>query len=433
MTMIVLDSTTPWGLMASVQQPKVSIGKFVQAEEDTSHFPQTDYDPLSEGFFGNSTQANYPLTPKIPDFNKIRIINPTAGRADTPKYATWVANEQYQDDLKFQSYIKAQQVVIPGKLPAAPVYGPSRELQIKVSPNFPTVYAHRITPSDFDELAEENQTLRNKVLERMWACPICNTTFKNYNKTTIREHVQEHIKQIQEAGECPICGDANWAFMSIDQRRGHFAWHMAKEQDAAKQASWQQVQCPACDIDLSNMRPEAIVEHCLKHSPGIVQYCDKCGLHEANCTKYEILHHDQVCRAAPERQKTDPEPVFCESCGKDTANQTQIQKALHTRDCQTMPTASSKTFCTKCGLDITTFNNMQLTRHNSHCRVPRGFKRKFCGRCATDVSELDTTQKARHRRLCRSHKTGTPHPEFGTGTSVSSGLKACTLPPQPLP
>jgi hypothetical protein len=359
-------------------------------------------------FIGNSAPIYRPTTSRVPNFNRTRIVKPAAGKAKTPKYTDWLANEEYLDELKHQSYIKDQQVVIPGKLPAAPVYGPSRELQIKVSPNFPTVYAQRITPSDFDELIEQNQTLRNKVLERMWACPICNMGFKTHNNTNIREHMQEHIKQMQEAGECPLCGNTSWALMSTDQKRAHFEWHIARQRAAAVQNPWRQVRCPACDEDLSTLQPEAIVEHCLKHSPDIVQYCDKCGLHEAKCTKEEQMHHQKVCREAPERKNGDPEPVFCEYCGKDTSTQTQTQKTLHARDCQNKPTASSKIFCTKCGLDITVLNNVQLASHTSRCVVPRGIKRKFCRRCATDLSEGDATRKSLHRRSCRSHKVMTP-------------------------
>jgi hypothetical protein len=411
---IVLDTTTEWGLMSSVEQPRFSEpGKPSQAQLQAGQITFTStsagakdpaansvHDPVPIDFLTGDRPNTNAHKPRIPEFNRPRIVKPTAAKAIAPKYATWLANEDYQDHLKLQSYVKDQRAVIPGKLPAAPVYGPSRELQLRVSPNFPTVYVQRITPSDIEELMNENQTLRNKVLERMWACNICNTEFKNHDNTSIREHGQEHIKQIQEAGECPLCGSVNWAFMTMDQRREHFKWHIFQENASAKQSPWQELQCPACDRDFSIMHPESIIDHCLKHTPSVVQYCDKCGLHVAKCTKEELTHHQLVCRSAPERKKNDPEPVFCESCGKDTSNQTEIQMILHMRDCQNRPTASSKAFCTRCGLDTTMFNNMQLASHTSRCAVPRGVKRKFCGRCSTDLSEMGSGDKSSHKRIC---------------------------------
>ena len=413
-----LDTTSEWGLVSSVQQPKLTIPgnpsklklpvekiASTLAEQSTPVRPANGaYNPVAGSFVNNSRPNNRTTAPRIPKFNRTRIVNQTAAKAIAPKYATWLASEEYQDHLKQQSYVKDQQAVIPGKLPAAPVYGPSRELQLKVSPNFPTVYAQRITLSDFYELMDENQTLRNKVLERMWACDICNTSFKNHNNTSIRKHKQEHIEQMQDAGECPLCGSTAWVFLSMDQKRTHLQWHTAKEISAAVQGFWREFQCPACDKGFSTMRPESIIDHCLKHIPDVVQYCDKCGLHEYKCTKEELIHHRQVCRDAPERKNNDPEPIFCESCGKDTSSQTEILKALHARDCHSKRTASSKIFCTKCGLDISTFNNARLARHTSRCVVPRGVKRKFCSRCSMNLSELDSTDKSNHKRSCRPNK-----------------------------
>jgi hypothetical protein len=375
------------------------------AEKNTPFPLADDAHNAAPGSFVNNRRSNNRATaPRIPEFNRTRIVKPMAAKATVPRYISWLANEQHQDNLKQQSYFKDQKAVIPGKLPAAPVYGPSRELQLKVGPNFPTVYAQRITPSDFDELLDENQTLRNKVLERMWCCDICNTAFRNHNNSSIREHKQEHIKQIQEAGECPLCGSENWAFLSMDQKRAHLQWHTARTVTKAIQNSWRELQCPACDKDFSTMRPESIIDHCLKHGPHVVQYCDKCGFHEYKCTKEELVHHRQVCRDAPERKNGDPEPIFCEYCGKDTSTQTKTQKTLHTRDCQETVPGASKLFCTKCGMDITTFNNAQVERHASRCVIPRGVKRRFCGRCSTDLFELDSTEKSNHKRSCRLSK-----------------------------
>jgi uncharacterized protein with PIN domain len=315
-----------------------------------------------------------------------------------------MANEEYQDKLQQQSYIKDQQAVIPGKLPAAPIYGPSRELQIKVGPSMPTVYAQRLTPTDIGELIEENQTLRNRVLERMWACPICNLPFKKYDIAKIREHAQEHNKQMQEAGQCPLCGTSDWAFMSMDQKWEHLQWHMAKNFATAKPDPWQQVQCPACDMDFSMMRPETIIAHCLRHSPSIVQCCGRCGLNKAQCTNEELIHHQQACREAPDRKTGDPVPKFCECCGKDTSTQTRSRELLHSRDCKRHMTIG-KTFCTKCGLDITTLDDLQISAHTSRCTTPRGITGQFCGRCATDLSKLDTIGTAGHQQTCQPSKS----------------------------
>jgi hypothetical protein len=347
---------------------------------------------------------SHTTTQKVPEFNRVRILKSTAGRVRIPKYATWMANEEYLDGLKQQSYVRDQQAVIPGKLPAAPVFGPSRELQIKIGSSLPTIYAHHLTATDIGELQDENQNLRNMVLERMWSCSICDQVFNNYDRDQIREHGREHINQIQESGQCPWCGNTNWAFMSSDKKRHHLKWHMAEESTTNMSDFWRQAQCPACDMSFATMKPEFIIDHCLKHSPDIVQYCDKCGLHEAKCINEELLHHRRVCREAPDRQQGDPLPTFCESCGKDTSSHTNLQKSLHSRDCQNGLTPVNRTFCAKCGLETSTFNNLELTGHASRCAVPRGITGKYCSRCATDLSELDVTGTSRHLQTCRPNK-----------------------------
>lgn len=289
---------------------------------------------------------------------------------------------------------------MPGKLPAAPIYGPSRELQIKVGASMPTVYAQRLTPTDIEQLIEENQTLRNKALERIWACPICNVSFKNYESVKIREHAQEHIKQIKEAGQCPLCGISDWAFMSADQKWEHLQWHIAKSLPVDGPGHWQQVYCPGCDMDLSRMRPQNIVAHCLGHNSSTARWCDRCGLDVEQCTNEELKHHWKVCREAPDRMAGDPQPKFCNCCGKDTSTDTRTQHLLHSRDCKPHNKSS---FCTKCGFDITTLDGLQRAAHASHCTPPGGMAGKFCARCATDLSKLDTVATAVHQQTCRAN------------------------------
>jgi len=311
-----------------------------------------------------------------------------------------MANESHLNGLQRQSYIKDQSVIIPGKQPAAPIYGPSRELQIKVGPSLPTVYAQRLTPTDIDQLLEENQNLRNKVLDRMWSCPICDVALNHHDNDKIREHGEEHIKQMEEAGQCPWCENTNWAFMTRDQKQHHFQQHMSMEQTDQIRKFWKQIQCPACDIDFTGMTPEVIIKHCLKHNPNVVQYCDKCGLHEAACTEGELINHRKTCREAPDWKEGEPLPAFCEFCGKDTSTQTEAELLLHERDCLNIPRANFERFCTKCGLDISILNNRDLAGHDSRCRAPRGHRKRFCARCGTHLTGLDETGKFRHGETC---------------------------------
>jgi hypothetical protein len=327
-------------------------------------------------------------------------LKPTAGKAKVQKWASWMANESHLNGLQRQSYIKDQSVIIPGKQPAAPIYGPSRELQIKVGPSLPTVYAQRLTPTDIDQLLEENQNLRNKVLDRMWSCPICDVALNHHDNDKIREHGEEHIKQMEEAGQCPWCENTNWAFMTRDQKQHHFQQHMSMEQTDQIRKFWKQIQCPACDIDFTGMTPEVIIKHCLKHNPNVVQYCDKCGLHEAACTEGELINHRKTCREAPDWKEGEPLPAFCEFCGKDTSTQTEAELLLHERDCLNIPRANFERFCTKCGLDISILNNRDLAGHDSRCRAPRGHRKRFCARCGTNLTGLDETGKFRHGETC---------------------------------
>lgn len=431
-----LDKTDGWGL-----QPTVPLSNHGQPAPDIAETSKQQ--PSGGKYSGDSGQGFPPVTkpheppldaagqpstlprlPKIPEFNMPRIVKPRAEKAKIPKYTDWMENETYLNGLKQQSYIKDQPVVIPGGLPIAPVYGPSRELQIKAGPSVPTVYAQRITLTDIGELLDENQNLRNRALDRMWSCPICeNVTFKHYDNDGIREHAEDHRRKLEEAGQCPWCGIATWAVMTSEERREHSRKHTAGDDIGTARNLWKWPRCPTCDVDFSSMLPDAIIKHCLDHTPDALQYCDKCGLHEAGCTTEELAHHHQVCRQAPERQKWQTLPIFCERCGKNISSQSSSQVLRHATDCPVEATQRGRLFCTKCGLDTHLFNNQELENHAFRCTVPGGVVGgMFCGRCATNLTKLSKASRASHNQTC----SGQPSESAANSEANIAGMLNCS-------
>lgn len=131
---------------------------------------------------GGSGGAGAWIPQKSTRYNRERIIANAAGKPKAQKWADWLTEQSYQDKLQRNSWIKDQGVVEPGKMPAAPVFGPTSELMLRVGSSMPTIYAQRLTPTDIKYLQDENQKLRNQVLDRMWACQICDMGFETYGQ-----------------------------------------------------------------------------------------------------------------------------------------------------------------------------------------------------------------------------------------------------------
>ena len=332
--------------------------------------------------------------------NKEKFVAAAAGKPKSQTWSDWMTEQHFQDGLQRKSWIRDQSVVEPGRMPAPPLFGPSRELQLRVGSSMPTIYVQRLTPTDIKQLQDENQKLRNKVLDRMDACPICSETFEAYETDKIRDHVKQHQKQLEEAGQCPSCGDPQWAFMTNYEKRTHFATHQYHNESATIKQFYKDQHCPVCDRDLSRLTPEQVINHCLEHAPGQVQYCNRCGLDEKDCNAEELDHHRHKCRLAKDRYPFEPEPVFCKNCGLDVTHATPDDNIKHQKNCREEPMGR---FCMKCGLNMSMhhWNQEAIDRHSSHCMPPSGLKKKFCEKCRTEMASLDTIGRSHHQQTCR--------------------------------
>jgi hypothetical protein len=333
--------------------------------------------------------------------NKERIVSPAARKTKTKSWSSWVAEERYQDGLQRESYVKDQTVILPGKLPAPPLYGPSREIQLKVGNSMPTIYSQRLTPTDIQKLVDENQSLRNKLLDRMTLCQICDAEFREFDKEQIRDHIQQHVDQLKEVGRCPCCSDSQWAFMTADEKKSHLLIHQNQNETDKMKDFFNDQFCFACDKDLSRLMPEDIMHHCYSHSSDSIKFCDRCGLDKSQCNELEIINHQEVCVRRPARYDGEKDDEYCGFCGLDTTNETADQRARHRTACPSK--ADSGYYCTRCSLS---FSNDQIwtptaiATHNDHCKPPRGYKRKFCVKCQQEFSKLDDNGRAAHQRNC---------------------------------
>jgi hypothetical protein len=332
--------------------------------------------------------------------NRERIVKSPAGKPKAQKWSDWMTEQDFLNGLQRRSWIKDQSVVEPGRMPAPPLYGASRELQLRVGSSMPTIYIQRLTPTDIKQLQNENQKLRNQVLDRIFTCPICDEDFETFEKDKIRDHCRQHQEQLAEAGQCPSCGDPQWAFLTNDQKRSHFAIHRHQHESAIIKKFYEDQCCPVCDRDLSKMKADLVIRHCLEHAPGQVQFCDRCGLNELDCTNQELNHHHLKCRLADDRNTGDPEPVFCENCGMNITRATDEENQAHQKDCYLGPKGR---FCMKCGLNETGhgWEKAAIAKHNSHCTPPSGFNKKYCTKCRTELGSLGEAEIAQHRNTCR--------------------------------
>jgi len=346
-----------------------------------------------EGMADNTSMVNRPLR-----MNRERIIAFPAGKHTPQNWATWSTEQRFLDKQQRMSWIKDQSVIEPGRMPCPPLYGATRELQLKAGDAMPTIFAQRLTPTDISQLHAENQKLRNQVLDRILACPICDEEFETYEKDQIRDHIRLHQQLLEESGQCPSCGDPQWAFMTNDEKRAHFSTHQSQHEGSKIKKFYADQRCPVCDMDLSKMRPEHVIRHCLDHAPGQVRFCDRCGLDELDCDAMELDHHHISCRLAEARKPGDPVPKFCANCGLSGTHLTPDQNVKHLVECRS-DTAGK--FCTKCALDQSSLTAAAIAKHQSHCVSPCGFAKRFCEKCCTEVASLDAHGTAHHHKACR--------------------------------
>ena len=321
-----------------------------------------------------------------------------------PKFEPWIAEQQCQDRLQRDSWWRDQSVIEPGRNPEAPLFGPSRELQLTTGNQLPTIYTQRITPTDIAQLQDENQKLRNKVLERMKNCEFCDVQIALYETDGIRKHHENHVQQLRTAGLCPTCGDTNWLFWSVDLRKDHLHTHQVEAETKQIKQFWGDLQCPVCDTALQKMPTDDILQHMADHQAGLLKFCDRCSLNLQDCCQAELSHHKRKClQVSPGEKNHTTTPAgrsspscFCDKCGMDRTFEDDEARRKHRLVCR----YAAHGFCAKCGIELSLLNQAEEARHMAHCRPPGGMKKSFCKRCATDLDLLDAVGQASHATEC---------------------------------
>ncbi|KAJ8070160.1 hypothetical protein OCU04_000553 [Sclerotinia nivalis] len=336
-----------------------------------------------------------------PRINKTRLILAAAEKTITPKWETWMTDQHRKDALQRRSYIQDQSVIEPGFDPSAPTYGPSKELSLGVSIQTPSVYTQRLTPTDILQLAEENQKLRNGLLERTYNCYVCSVTLAGYEHAEIQRHYAQHLIQLQKEGQCPLCERESWSIMTMEQKKEHLETHQVEADTEMIRNFWNGIECPVCDAKLSGFTAEQVLRHMADHLPGIVEFCDKCGLRTAICNHAELVHHRYTCLDKPDRGPLDLAPSFCGDCGQNRTAEDDAQRGSHVINCTAKNRrVQDKKFCTKCGIDKSAWTPDEIKNHDDHCTSPQGLPKEYCLRCGTKLLGANEAQLDDHRVYC---------------------------------
>lgn len=143
------------------------------------------------------------------------------------EWRVWQAQLHEQDDLRFSAYTDLHSVHRQSKGPLIPQYGQVLEDNIRSGSLMPTLYQAPMTPTQVSNLKSRVKTLENMVLQRIVACPICETQFEagEHHKQDAVSHFQEHQRQLEAAGKCPVCSSSAWGRWTTEQKIGHFKTH----------------------------------------------------------------------------------------------------------------------------------------------------------------------------------------------------------------
>jgi hypothetical protein len=335
---------------------------------------------------------------KGPRLNKERVLKPRSAPVKIQKFDPWMAEERRLDRLQRESWLHDHSAIEPGQKPEPPLFGMPKDLLIGQTDALPSIYSHRLTPTDVDQIVEENQTARYKLLERIVACPLCPAIFELNSAEERTNHFKFHADQIASAGKCPICESEQWMMMDMDQRRDHLAYH---QNVGPKEASFDKLDCPVCNKKLSKIGDaEDILYHMAEHAPGVLKYCDRCGLNIKACSQIELLNHKKICIDGPERLSTDDQLYFCDVCGRDRTHETEEQLVSHRKFCF----LGKGVYCYKCGLDMTKISKENQQRHELRCHHPRGYRKKWCQKCGSDMSKMSDADKVQHQQSCYSRE-----------------------------
>lgn len=345
-------------------------------------------------------QAQRPLRQidsRGPRLNNARILAPRAAPIKTEKFKDWSEKQTFENGRQIRSYLVDQSAVEPGHKPQPPIYGHSREIMHLASDALPSLYCERITPTDISRTIEEKKYLQNQVLERQATCPICTVSLEKYKTDEISDHYNRHVKQIQAAGACPICETEQWMLWTPEERKLHLDTHTDASASKAASDFWDSLFCPVCDIQLDTLgNTKAILYHMAEHTPGILEYCDRCGLNIKSCDQVEIDHHHLECATKPDRALTEPTPIFCDTCGKNRSKRSKGEEIVHRRYCK----LGLGAWCEVCSIELTGWAPDGVSRHKSHCKTPGGFDRKFCSRCGINLAVMDDIGISYHQQTC---------------------------------
>ncbi|KAG9229319.1 hypothetical protein BJ875DRAFT_500036 [Amylocarpus encephaloides] len=349
---------------------------------------------ISFGLIEPNTLPSSPR-PKPVRLNKERYLKNPAVAAKVDKFKPWMTEQNRLDRLQRESYSSAYNAVVPGQDPEPHTFGYSRELMLSGGNGTPAIYSQRLTPTDISQLLEENQKLRNQVLDRTDFCHFCDKTFDGFNHEDTIAHYKAHADQFVDAGRCPICDGENWMIMSQIQKVTHLEAHRKRSESKRMKTFWDAFDCPLCDINLSTFSgPEDVLLHMAEHTPGVLHYCDKCSVDLLAFESAELQRHKKICLDAPDRR--GDELIFCDVCGKNRTNEDEEGLTEHRKHCH----AGKGEFCKICGLNFKDLLLDDAWVHKERCRPPRGFAKKYCRRCGLNVHEMDEDEKEEHTEEC---------------------------------
>ncbi|PMD33796.1 hypothetical protein L207DRAFT_146337 [Hyaloscypha variabilis F] len=381
-----VEQIPPWGLLEA--SPVASTPEIQNKPTQT----QSNQPPITGPIFPPPVPPyQHPLTGRI---NKDRIIKP---RVSTPKpvtWAVWQAESNRQDRLQRDSYHRDQSVIEPGQQPAPPIFGPSRQTPLSTgsSMSLPEPYFIAMTPSDYARKAEENQALRNSCLERMSRCQLCDTSFPEYETDKIAEHLKSHIDALRQAGKCPLCACC-WAALDMQQKKEHLWGHQKQCESDHMRNFWQGFQCPICDEELLALAStDDVLAHMADHPPGLLRFCDRCGLDSTVCSLAHKKHHDQTCLETDQTGKLS----FCNRCGKERSSETEQDRKTHELTCK----PNGSVFCKICGLSLSSMRDNQKHEHSLIHKAPGGPRKTFCKRCGKNLVTMSAEEKATHKQDC---------------------------------
>jgi hypothetical protein len=383
MSCLEVEQTPPWG----VPEPKTSaVPLTTQSRNQT---------PTTAGPISPTTLPMHQGFPdNMPRINKERHLKHRVAPPKVTHWNEWSAESNRLDSLQQRSYHTEQSVIEPGQQPAPPIYGPPRQnpLSVGAAMNMPEPYFWGTTPSDYARKADECQALRNSVLERMSRCQMCAVTFPEYEAEKIVEHLKGHQDALRETGKCPLC-DFCWAALDKEQKKEHLWNHQSECEQDLLRSFWQGFQCPICDMDLQSLPNDDILTHMADHPPGLLRFCDRCGLDMNLCGEAEKYHHREACVEAEKNERI----IHCRHCGKNRSYETEQDSQVHDRLCTT---SQYKAFCTQCALNMTLLGEYERIQHSSRCKPPGGPEKTFCKRCGKNLATMDAYARVDHKQEC---------------------------------